>query len=157
MLLDFIVCDDVRNEVGEKSTLVGVYGEIVRIAAPEGQALSWPILMAKLGVFLRTKPVQEFVPDRFALSFTHNGVQVGRFEGELKVADPGRPYTLAVVASPFPLPGPGKLQFHLTFKKGDMTKQVPIDRTIAIEIEGSNAVGSAEGSEAENPQRPKEL
>ncbi len=139
MLLDFIVCDDIRNEQGDKSTLVGVYGEILRIARADGQPVSWPVLLPKLGVFLRTKPVGDFAPDRFVLTYTHNGAKIGRVEGPMVIVDPSRPYTIAAVAAPFPLPGPGKIQFQLSFQKGDITRQVVIDRAVVIEVEGGEA------------------
>jgi hypothetical protein len=51
-LLDFIVCDDIRNEVGNKHTLVGVYGDTIRISAQNPNKFQWPYAM-RIAFFVR--------------------------------------------------------------------------------------------------------
>lgn len=138
MLLDFLVCDDVRTEVGDKFTLVGIYGNTIRLDL-QGAEAKWPVLIPKLGFFVRTGPVTSFTPDHFSLSFTFNGSQIAKFEGELKVADPAGPIILAVVASPFPVHGSGELRFNLVYRAGERSESVAIDRAIVIETTGAAA------------------
>jgi hypothetical protein len=130
MLLDFIVCDDVRQEVGNKVTVVGVYSDEILIPAPP----SWPVILPKLGVFLRIKPFEDFVPKNFEVRFLHDGKQIGLATGEVAGFDPDKSSTIVVVGSPFPLPGPGQLRFELSFTAGEQRREVPIDRSLGITV-----------------------
>ncbi len=134
MLTDFLVCDDIRQEVGDKFSLVGVYADSIRLTF-QGEAV-WPALLPKLGIFVRTKPLVDFTPQRFSMTIAHNGTQIGKFGGDLKVSDPARPITIAFVAVPFPIPGPGTIQFHLDFWSGEQVKSVPIERSVTVEAQG---------------------
>ena len=53
-LIDFLICDDVRQEVGNKFTLVGIYDSDIRIQVRTADAIRFP-LPVNLAVFLRAQ------------------------------------------------------------------------------------------------------
>jgi hypothetical protein len=130
MLLDFIVCDDVRQEVGNKVTIIGVYTDELQVQAPP----AWPVVLPKFGIYLRTTPFGDFTPKSFEMRFLHEGKQIGMATGEMGSIDPTKSNTLVVVGSPFPLPGPGELRFQLSFRAGEQTREVPIERSLRVSV-----------------------
>lgn len=133
MLLDFIVCDDVREEKSNKLTLVGVYSDNITIAGDAPQP--WPALLPKLGLFIRLTAPADFVPERYTLRVLRNAESVATVSGDfVRMGDPSKPITLIVVGSPFPLPGPGVLRFELVLHRGTESRPVPIERTIEVVV-----------------------
>lgn len=62
-LLDLIICDDIRQEVGGKQSLIGVYSDLIINFIP-GQVV-WPVNF-KLGIFIRIKLEEnDLRPDAF--------------------------------------------------------------------------------------------
>ncbi|HEY3801843.1 MAG TPA: hypothetical protein VGL61_04515 [Kofleriaceae bacterium] len=132
-IVDFIVCDDVRSEVGGQVTLVGVYTDGIKVAAVQGQ-LMWPIVLPKLGVFVRfLASGSEFVPSTFILSFLHNGNLVARFEGGIVITDISRSITIAISGNNFPIPSPGKLTCSIELKSA--AKSMTLTPEISLMVE----------------------
>jgi hypothetical protein len=128
MLLDFLVCDDVRQERGDKLTLVGVYSDAIKLSPPPP---SWPVILPKIGFFMRVA-LAPFVPERYSFKILHNWAVVAEVGDRVTVADPAKPITLVVVGSPFPVPGPGQLTFELSFSGGEDRREVRIERSVEI-------------------------
>jgi hypothetical protein len=115
-LLDFIICDDIRHEIGNKITLVGIYDDAINVSGvvPEPQKA----LRLKLGFYIRfqkEKNDPEF--DQFELTIRHNEREIGRALGSVSLADPTKNIVLALALDPILVPGPGQLQFSLRFLK----------------------------------------
>ena len=51
-LIDFIICDDIRTEINNKVSLIGVYNDVINFIVPEGSANTWPKGL-RLGLFIR--------------------------------------------------------------------------------------------------------
>ena len=49
-IIDFIVCDDIRNEVNNKVSLIGIYNDAINFIVPANS--SWPKIL-QLGLFIR--------------------------------------------------------------------------------------------------------
>ncbi|MES2614702.1 MAG: hypothetical protein V4591_04730 [Bdellovibrionota bacterium] len=88
-LLDFIVCDDIRLELGNKVTIVGVYGDVIMVEAKNISAISWPIPL-KMAVYWRIQLDQDDKnqwPERnfdFELNAFHNSEPLFQFVGKLE-------------------------------------------------------------------------
>ena len=118
-LLDFLICDDVRYEVGGKISLVGVYADGITVSSQNGPVI-WPIGLPKIGFFVRIQLEEtDFRPERFVMSALHNGNLVGRYEGEVSISDSATHLTLALSATSFPLPAPGALSCAIELSKGE--------------------------------------
>jgi hypothetical protein len=51
-LKDFIICDDIRLEIHNKFSLIGVYNDVLKFSVPEKLADNWP-KGVHLGFFIR--------------------------------------------------------------------------------------------------------
>jgi hypothetical protein len=131
VLLDFVVCDDVRHEVGNKLTLVGAYQADIKFTGTP----TWPVAMSKLAFFIRVRPIEGFTPQSYEVRFILNGQQLGSTAGSLtQGVDTSKPITIVVVGSPFVLPHPGTLAVEMDLRSGADVRPIPIDRTINVSV-----------------------
>ena len=49
---NFIICDDIRTEIGNKHSLIGVYDGVIEFNVPPSEIGKWPKVL-KLGLFAR--------------------------------------------------------------------------------------------------------
>jgi hypothetical protein len=116
-LLDLIVCDDIRQEIAGKQSLIGVYSDLV-INFPIGKA-QWPINL-KIGLFLRFKVEGgDQIPESFEINCLQNKIKIASFNGDLKFPDNIQYFNLAVVNNAFQIPNPGEILFKIAFKKNN--------------------------------------
>jgi len=118
-LIDFIICDDIRQEVGGKVTLVGVYEDRIMINAPSPEAVRWPVKL-KLGFFIRllndgTAPDM----DSFDLQVLCNKKIICRLSGPLQATPRKGLMNLFFVNSAVRFPAEGLLSVALIFKKAE--------------------------------------
>ncbi|MCP4714554.1 MAG: hypothetical protein GY868_05500 [Deltaproteobacteria bacterium] len=117
-IIDFIVCDDIRQEVGGKVTLVGVYADRLMVQAPEEQDTTWPLRL-KLGFFMRLyNEDQAIEADSFELEVLYNGDTVlQKIKGRMAVSPDKRLINIYFVNNRFSIPGEGDLDLRLVFRK----------------------------------------
>jgi hypothetical protein len=132
-LLDFVVCDDIRFETGNKASLMGVYNDSMFLTAQAGVAIKWPVVV-RLGVYARLLAEKEKAsPNRFLLDISHENNVLTHSEGELEIQDLSRPFALALPLAQLPIPGPGHLTFRLLFQRdSDVVSDIIVDRPFAI-------------------------
>lgn len=119
-LLDLIVCDDIRLEVNNKITLVGVYTDFIKVCSKTHESLMWPVQLCKLGIFARLKPDDEEAhPDAFIVTFLHNGNFLAKVKVDGKIIDyqPNKLFVIAIAAHNFSLPCPGRLSVQLDIER----------------------------------------
>jgi len=131
-LLDFLVADDIRRELGNKISVMGVFNDTINLNLPANAA--GPILF-RLGLFVRVLIDEtDEIPDRFRLIILHNDANIAEFGGTISSKERAKLITLPFVANPLPLPGLGVLNFQLELFKGDVnlfltTSPFPIEVT----------------------------
>ena len=54
-MLNFVVCDDVRNEMGGKYSIMGVYGNSIEFSVTPEKKDQWPKTM-RTGFFITIQP-----------------------------------------------------------------------------------------------------
>lgn len=72
-LIDFIICDDIRTEMGNKHSLMGIYEDAINFNVRENG--KWPKTM-KIGFFIRIKVENDDEKTRlnkFKLNINYNG------------------------------------------------------------------------------------
>jgi hypothetical protein len=116
--LDFIVCDDIRKEVGNKHTIVGAYNDrIIFFSRPD---FKWGINKS-LGFYLKLQK-ESSDPDydgfQFKVYLNDEENILGNIRGEVKITDPLRPMVLDLVFPVFNFKGPGSLIVKIAFLKG---------------------------------------
>ncbi len=115
-LLDFIVCDDVRQEIGGKVTVVGVYGDGLNVHIPPGDIAGKPVIkLALLARVLFEKSEEK--PDSFYIDFNLNGKSITHVSGQLSVQAPEISFlNIISILNQFAIPESGKLTFRIQFK-----------------------------------------
>jgi len=117
-LIDFIVCDDVRIEMGNKLSIMGVYNDTLTLASPSGSDLPWPLAL-RLGIYSRfILSGNDQAPDHFRLTIRHETNEIAGGEGILMIQDPTKPFALALPLPQLAIPGPGYLHFQIALSKG---------------------------------------
>ena len=119
MKLDtLLICDDIRQEMGGKQSLMGLYNDaIIFEPSPEGVP-AWPKLM-RLGFFTRLSfseddKIQEGTT--FSFSFRRGSESFEIARGPFAVQEPAvhpRFVSLSIMTNPFVINGPGEMTFSL--------------------------------------------
>jgi hypothetical protein len=115
---NFIVCDDIRFEMGNKMSIMGIYDDTILIpSSQQGVDLKWPLPM-RLAFFIRLYLLDPTsVPNRFEFIVIHEAEKIASVEGELSILDVSKPLRLAISVAQLPMPKPGNLSFKLVFKR----------------------------------------
>ena len=85
-IIDFIVCDDIRREVGNKRTIVGAYVDRIVFHSAPGSSV-WPI-NKQLGLYATLK-IEEKDPgfDAFQIIFSLDQEKLGMANGRIISSD----------------------------------------------------------------------
>ena len=116
-LRDFIVCDDIRQEVGNKYTLVGVYDESIEFGISKGETGKWPKTL-KLGFFVRVRfEPDDTLPDVFSMHVRFNGTDETKTgEGSLQFSGSRkRDLNMVLLHGRFLVPRQSTMTFFLRF------------------------------------------
>ncbi len=114
-VLDFLVCDDIRAEVGNKFSVMGCYTEGMQIQS----VAPWPIPI-RFCVFFRFQLDQDdAAPESVALTIAQNGVFLSTSVNPAIILDRTRPITFISGPLQFLLPAPGELIFSFECKVRD--------------------------------------
>ncbi len=118
MVLDtFLICDDIRTEIGNKHTLVGVYDDAIEFGV-NNNTNSWPKSI-KLGFFIRVL-LKDSTPASFTFEATLNEETVKIGGGNFDNLPNGiRKLNLAMVYPNFIFKNSGEMKFTLTFYDKD--------------------------------------
>jgi hypothetical protein len=141
-LLDFLVCDDIRHELGNKMTLVGIYGDQMQVmASPNPAEEKWPKRI-KLAFFARIKVLKdEPMPDAFNLQFFQNEKEFNSVRQNLAIPTPpsNKPpkkitlLNLALVFGNFKLLAAGEINFKLTLlREGNVINDLSPEYVLKI-------------------------
>ena len=135
-LIDFIVCDDVRQEIGNKFTLIGVYDRDIRIQTKDPSALTWP-LPTNLALFFRVQlEPSDSGLDTFELSVTHDEKELAKIQGGVASINRDKAITINARMPGFPLPGPGLLKFQLKFSDhGKTIFDIDAPKSVQVSVE----------------------
>jgi len=118
-IVDFILCDDIRKEVGNKSSLIGVFDQDIKLLVPDESAKKiWPKPM-RIGIFMRVLVENDDqIPDKFEVQFLYNdklfgggGAAVMPTINRLKLIN------FALQHPQFPILGEGHVRFLLKLYK----------------------------------------
>lgn len=135
-LLDFIVCDDIRQEIGNKPSLMGVYANnIILPPSPEGDT-KWPFAL-RLGFFVRfLRESSDTQPDVFRVEFIRDGGVFSKVEGLVTAApESDINLSIALVNSAFQIMGVGPISFRIVFsKEGKGIGQFEPDYSLNVEV-----------------------
>lgn len=127
-----IFCDDVRQEVANKFTLVGCYNDKLRIT-PKGE-IKWPFKI-RLGMYFRLlREANDIQVHKFKIEVLDAEESVLSVAGEVQdEVEQDRPMVFAfVVPFSFKRPGPLRAKIVVQDKKG---KELTIEASLGFEVE----------------------
>ena len=115
-LIDFIIAEDIRLEMGNKISVMGILGDNMTIS-PIPPA--WPIPM-RIGVFIRVL-VEDIdqIPNKFSIKISLGDDKIARMEGQIASTERIGLLTLPLAINPLPIPGPGLLELNFALLSGD--------------------------------------
>lgn len=121
-LIDFVLCDDIRYEMGNKVSLIGVYNDTIIFGEKTVADIKWPKAM-KLGLYIRSLFTEnETFPNKFTVDISYNGkasLSVSGAIAKQSVDEKGVLITVAVVADSFPFHGVGTVNFSIKYFEND--------------------------------------
>jgi hypothetical protein len=112
----FLICDDIRNELGNKQSLIGVYDDVINFSAPQADIGKWPKVI-RLGIYIKLGFENESEKGRFQrikLEYSTNDETV-------VLLDNSRPallttdlkgISIGAVVNQFVVKSSGELDFH---------------------------------------------
>ena len=119
-LKDFIICDDIRAEMGNKFSLMGVYNDTLNFTVPEKVVDNWP-KMVHLGFFVRLgiESHEEFRSiGKFVLESTQNGEENFKaeqiFNGIINDNNPLDQLVISVVFDQIKINNTGEMELSLS-------------------------------------------
>jgi len=118
-VLAFIISDDIRQEVGNKFSLMGIFNQSIELSIP-GQAPNTGGVALRLGIMLRARLEEnDPQPDSFSLELLFNQTSLARIVGQLTLEHREAPFNLLLTAPVVPIHGSGLLDFRLQVNAGE--------------------------------------
>ena len=116
IVTDFIVCDDIRSELGMKLSLMGIYNDRIRLQLRPGTSIDWPTGI-KLGIYIRAEIDSEKSSSAFKLQAAFNDINLLEVTGPLTRVSDSKVSVIQIVVPSFPLMGLGEIHFSLFFSE----------------------------------------
>lgn len=111
-LSDAIFCDDIRYEINNKISLIGIYNDQIDLNFSKGTEIQWPVLM-RLSVLLRFKfEKTEERPDQFEFEYFMNDKSITKIGEKIKVDNEQVQTNLGLTGAGIPVE-PGDLGFSI--------------------------------------------
>lgn len=127
-VLDFIVCDDIRHEIGKKFSLMGVLTDSIQVVVAESGK---PFLL-RIGLFARVLlEANDLFPDSLRLTIRRGEEEV--FSAASEIGGDGDKRRIDIVVklehrfSDF-----GEYTFEISLKSGDSQVGSPFDQSIRL-------------------------
>lgn len=119
-ITNFLVCDDVRHEVGGKATVVGIYNDL---GIPYDKKDAKFPLKLHLGFYMRIKmdASDKKIPDAFDFEFLQGDKkEIAVNKGKIVAEKEPKYIVLTVVFSQFPVKSDEPIKFKIKFYKSDV-------------------------------------
>ena len=118
-LLDFIICDDIRIEVGNKHTIIGVYDDSIVFSVNSNNSNQWP-KSKKLGFFIRILfEKTDEMPDKFVFNIITDSEtqEIGKGNLEIQKMEKLKSLIISLIHSNFIFKNDDTIRFQLVFYK----------------------------------------
>ena len=133
-LQTFLVCDDIRNEIGNKHSIIGVYDDRILFNVTPDKKGTWPKQM-KLGIFAKIIFENEF-PISFTFSMKYNYKDELLGEGFINLKETSQnKFVAAIVHNNFLFDQPGKIKFTFTFFDESKVKIGSVSPDFELEVD----------------------
>ena len=130
----FLICDDIRNEIGNKNSLIGVYDQKILFNATPETSGKWPKHL-KLGIYTKIN-FEGLKPDNFKVKSKYNENEKKLvLTGKMAAVGENDKMNIAMVTPNFIFEGPGGMQFSFEFYSETEELLESIDAPYLFEVE----------------------
>ena len=113
----FIICEDIRRELGNKSSLMGVLSDSLNFEG--ANANEWPKVI-NLAAFVQIS-LEDVIPSDFSIRVTLEGEEIANLKSDLEIKKDTQYLNLPITMYAFPLKSKGMLIFDLKLQRqGDI-------------------------------------
>lgn len=135
-LQDFLLCDDIRTESGNKISIMGIYDSGIALTGKNPEPVRFPAAMP-LAFYLRLKlDTNDPTIDGFNLDFSYNGTRIANASGSMSIGDRSKSFSIYAKLPNFPLLGLGRIEFRLTLKEGPtVVQEIVPDYLFEVSVE----------------------
>jgi hypothetical protein len=133
-LIDLILCDDIRMEMGNKTSLMGVYDSSIEFYVSPDKKNTWPKKM-KIGIFARLKAEDQKINiSRFEFKSILNDKETLIQKGKFNFPPDYKTINMAIIHNAFVFENEGKMEFVLLFynNKEEVVDTIYPDYTLEI-------------------------
>jgi hypothetical protein len=118
-LHNVIFCDDIRNEINNKLSLIGMYDDRIIFRSHDAKKIKWPIPQP-LAILLRFNlKAEDEHPDRFIFEYILNEKSIAKINGTInKIEKLHASFNLSLRGQGIPL-APGNLGFRIELFNGE--------------------------------------
>jgi len=133
-IIDFIICEDIRHEIGNKETFIGVFPNYI-IALSKESDFKKPIIIKLAFMFRFLFEDKDPRPDFFKMEFITNGKTYPKIDEQpLKMASAVKLFNMLICIPNFPLISYGEIEIKTIFKKQNkIIKELKPDFNIVIQ------------------------
>jgi hypothetical protein len=116
-VVDFLICDDIRTEIGNKYSIIGLYDDAITFNVPVVEKGKWPKII-KLGIFIKARfdnDQEKKQTGKFRLDVMLNEINKTIAEGELHFGEKKEAtgINMAVVFNQFVFESPGLMSVKM--------------------------------------------
>ncbi len=115
IITDFIVCDDIRSELGSKFSLMGIYANDIKFSKVPDEA--WPIAF-RLSCFIRLVNSLKPKKYKFEIKVMFDGNELVQAEGEAPLSGDVTIVNLPVVFPLVNIPSTGDMSIEFKLRSG---------------------------------------
>jgi hypothetical protein len=115
-LLNFIICDDIRNELGNKRSLMGIYDDSIEFQVTPDNQNTWPKSL-RVGIYAKVKTEDNEKVFKFKIRMKYNEKETVLVDSVLTQPKikPFSKIVISLVNGAFKFENPGKITFFLDF------------------------------------------
>lgn len=134
LLKNYIFCDDIRQEINNKFSLIGAYSDRILITTPKGVNITWPISL-RLSIYLRIGlDKQDIIPNNFDFSLHLKNKTLINVAGNPYTIDTERRDSNIFITTEGLQVEPGDLDFNLSLKKdSQLVYDVEVKSALSIQ------------------------
>jgi hypothetical protein len=135
-ILDFIICDDIRREMGNKHSLIGMYDESIEFTVPPDKTNIWPKAI-RIGLYIKIKVEdnEEISEIKMRMKFNDKEVVLGVEPLKVPKTKPKMNIINIVLINPaFVFEGQGSINFFFDIFDDSQKLVATLSPDVAIQI-----------------------
>lgn len=138
-ITNFIICDDIRMEAGNKHSLMGIYSDSIKFHTMPDQSDKWPKAI-RLAIFAQIElEKKEKLNDfqSFKIKIDYNGEIIEIAGEELPPPDSKtqKGVLIQAIFEKFKFNGPGEIKFIIQFYNKEKIKVSQVSPSIPLKVE----------------------